>query len=276
MPLPPLAPALAAEFLGTALLVLLGDGVVAAVFLMGKQADWILITSGWGLAVAISVYVSGRISGGHLNPAVTLALASRGEFPVSRVAPYWIAQLAGGMAGAALVYADYFSAFADFEATRGITRGAMSAGKLLGTAAGGAGVFCTFPAYDNLAGNVFSEVLGTAVLLLGIRALTDRRNAAPGRGFEPLLVGLLVMAIGLSLGGLTGYAINPARDLGPRIVAALCGWGLSVFSSHGHYFWVPVVGPLLGGVIGILTYDRIIAPHLPPEDEPAPPGTVAP
>ncbi len=272
---PPLAPALAAEFLGTALLVLLGDGVVASVVLMGKQADWIVITTGWGLAVAISVYVTGRISGGHLNPAVTLALASRGAFPASRVVPYWIAQLAGGMAGAALVYIDYFSAFADFEAIRGITRGAMSEGKLLGTAAGGAGVFCNFPAFDNLAGNVFSEVLGTAVLLLGIRALTDRRNVAPGRGFEPLLVGLLVLAIGLCLGAPTGYAINPARDLGPRIVAALCGWGQSVFSSHGWYFWVPVVGPLVGGIIGIAIYDRVIAPYLPPEDEPAPPGTVA-
>ena len=276
MPLPPLAPALIAEFLGTTLLVLLGDGVVGSVFLLNKQADWIVITTGWGLAVALAVYVTGRIGGGHLNPAVSLALASRGEFPASRVGPYWIAQVAGGMAGALLVYGDYFSAFADFEATRGITRGAMSEGKLLGTAAGGAGVFCTFPAYDNLLGNLFSEFLGTAVLLLGIRALTDRRNAAPGRGFEPLLVGALVWAIGLSLGGLTGYAINPARDLGPRIVAALCGWGMSVFSSHGWYFWVPIVGPLLGGLAGIWSYDRLIAPFLPPGGEAAPPGTVAP
>src|SRR5947209_901930 len=185
---PPLAPALVAEFLGTAILVLLGDGVVASVVLLNKHADWIVITTGWGLAVALAVYVSGRISGGHLNPAVSLALASRGDFPASRVVPYWIAQLGGAMAGAALVYADYFSAFARFEAREGIVRGALADGKLAGTAAGGAGVFCNFPEFDNLLGNVFSEFLGTAVLLLGVRALTDRRNAAPGRGFEPLLV----------------------------------------------------------------------------------------
>lgn len=276
MPPPPLAAALLAEFLGTALLVLLGDGVVASVVLMDKQANWIVITTGWGLAVALAVYVSGRIGGGHLNPAVSLALASRGEFPASRVVPYWLAQVAGAMAGAGLVYADYFSAFARFEAKEGIVRGVLEAGKLAGPAAGGAGVFCTFPEFDGLLGNLFSEFLGTAVLLLGVRALTDRRNAAPGRGFEPLLVGFLVWSIGLSLGGLTGYAINPARDLGPRIVAALCGWGMSVFSSHGWYFWVPIVGPLLGGIAGIWAYDLLIAPNLPPEAEPAPPGTVAP
>ena len=209
---PPLAPALVAEFLGTALLVLLGDGVVASVFLLNKQADWIVITTGWGLAVALAVYVTGRIGGGHLNPAVSLALASRGEFPASRVVPYWIAQVSGGMAGAFVMYADYFSAFIRFENERGIVRGALREGKLDGTAAGGAGVFCNFPEFSNLAGNLFSEFLGTAVLLLGIRALTDRRNAAPGRGFEPLLVGALVWSIGLSLGGADRLRDQP----GPR------------------------------------------------------------
>ena len=273
---PPLIPALTAEFLGTALLVLLGDGVVASVILLDKQANWIVITTGWGLAVAISVYVTGRISGGHLNPAVTLALATRGDFPYARVLPYWSAQLAGGIVGAVLVYLDYFSAFADFESARGIVRGAMDGGKLMGTASGGAGVLTNFPAFDNLAGNLFSEVLATAVLLLGIRALTDRKNAAPGRGLEPLLIGAIVWAIGLSLGAPTGYAINPARDLGPRIVAAFAGWGSSVFESHGWYFWIPIVGPLLGGVIGVWLYDLVIAPHLPPDGDPAPAGTVAP
>jgi glycerol uptake facilitator protein len=273
---PPLAPALVAEFLGTALLIILGDGVVASVILMGKQADWIVITTGWGLAVAIAVYVSGRVGGGHLNPAVTLALASRGDFPVSRVLPYWIAQMVGAIVGATVVYLDYFSAFEDFEKVYQITRGAMSAGKLAGKAAGGAGVFCNFPVYDNLFGNLFSEVLATAVLLLGVRALTDRKNAAPGRGFEPLLVGALVWSIGLSLGGLTGYAINPARDLGPRILAYIAGWGPAVFQSHKYYFWVPIVGPLVGGILGIWVYDILIAPNLPRETEDAPPGTVAP
>ena len=274
---PPLVPSLVAEFLGTALLVLMGDGVVASVVLMGKQADWIVITAGWGLAVALGVYVSGRVSGAHLNPAVSLALASRGEFPIGRVVPYWTAQILGAMAGAAILYLDYFAAFNQFEIDRGITRGLMSEGLLAGSAAGGAGVFCTFPAFPgNLTGNFFSEALGTAVLLFGIRALTDRRNAAPGRGFEPLLVGGLVMAIGLSLGGLTGYAINPARDFGPRLVAYFAGWGRSVFTSHDHYFWIPIVAPLVGGVIGIWLYDLLIAPFLPRDTEDAPPGTVTP
>jgi glycerol uptake facilitator protein len=273
---PPLAPALVAEFLGTALLIILGDGVVASVILLDKQADWIVITTGWGLAVAIAVYVSGRIGGGHLNPAVTLALASRGDFPVARVLPYWAVQMAGAIVGAAVVYLDYYSAFEDFETARQITRGAMTEGKLAGKAAGGAGVFCTFPVYDNLLGNLFSEILATAVLLLGVRALTDRKNAAPGRGFEPLLVGALVWSIGLSLGGLTGYAINPARDLGPRILAYFAGWGPAVFQSHNYYFWVPIVGPLVGGILGIWIYDLLIAPNLPRETEDAPAGTVAP
>ena len=276
MKTPPLAPALVAEFLGTALLILLGEGVVAAVFLQGKDPGWLSICLGWGLAVSLAVYVTGRIGGGHLNPAVTFAFATRGDFPWNRVIPYWVAQILGAMVGAALVYADYFSAFVDFETARQITRGAMVDGKLVGTAAGGAGIFTNFPSYDGLAGNLFSEILGTAVLLLGVRALTDRRNAAPGRGLEPILIGALIVAIGLCLGAPTGYAINPARDFGPRVVAALAGWGTSVFRSHGWYFWIPIVGPLIGGVLGIWLYDRAIAPFLPDRDEDAPPGTVAP
>ncbi|MGE3819555.1 MAG: MIP/aquaporin family protein [Isosphaeraceae bacterium] len=265
--LPPLRAVVTGEFLGTLLLVLLGDGVVASVELLGKQADWIVITTGWALAVTLGVYVSGRSSGGHLNPAVTLALATRGEVAWGRLPVYWLAQLAGAFAGATLVYLDYSSAFAAFEATHSITRGAMEGGRLAGPAAGGAGIFCTFPAFDGLLGNLFSEALGTAVLLLAVRALTDRRNASPGANLGPVLVGATVWAIGLSLGGLTGYAINPARDLGPRLAAAVFGWGASVFQSHGLYFWVPIVGPLVGGVVGAWVYDLLIHPNLSPEPE---------
>lgn len=257
------------EFLGTLVLVLLGTGVVASVELLGKQADWIVITTGWALAVTLGVYVSGKLSGGHLNPAVTLGLASRGDLPWSRLPAYWLAQMAGAIAGASLVYLDYASAFLAFEAKHGLTRGAMENGRLAGPAAGGAGVFATFPTFDGLMGNVFSEFLGTAVLLLAVKAVTDRRNDAPGANLGPLLVGAAVWAIGLSLGGLTGYAINPARDLGPRLVAAASGWGASVFQSHGSYFWVPIVGPLAGGVFGVWVYDLLIAPNLPKAPEPA-------
>lgn len=272
---PPLKSALIGEFLGTALLVLLGDGVVASVVLLGKQADWIVITTGWGLAVALGVYLSGRLSGGHINPAVTLALAVRGQFPRARVLPYWGAQVLGAFVGAIIVYVDYAEAFRAFEQAEGITRGAMAEGKLDGPAVGGAGVFFTAPAFGVTWRNVFSEALGTAVLLIGVRALSDRRNAHFRGYFEPLLNGLLVFSIGLSLGGLTGYAINPARDLGPRIAAMLAGWGPSVFQTHGGYFWIPIVGPLVGGVLGILLYDLVVHPHLPAEDESTPPGRVA-
>jgi glycerol uptake facilitator protein len=273
---PNLYTAMLGEFLGTALLILLIDGVVATAVLMNKEVDWVVVTAGCGLAVTLSVYVSGRMSGGHLNPAVTLALAVRGEFPWARLLPYWHAQLAGAFAGAALVYADYASAFTAFEATNHIVRGAMVDGKLAGPAAGGAGVFATYPAFDDLAGNLFSEFLGTALLLFGIRALTDRRNAAPQGNLEPVLIGALVTAIGLSLGGLTGFAINPARDLGPRLASAVFGWGMSVFRSHDGYFWVPIVAPLVGGVCGATLYDLAIRRLLPPAEVPSPPGELSP
>jgi MIP family channel proteins len=276
MPQALLRTVLIGEFLGTALLILLGDGVVASVVLLKKQADWIVITTGWGLAVTLAIYVSGRLSGGHLNPAVTLALALRGEVPWSRLLPYWGAQLAGAFAGALLVYADYSAAFAAFERLNGIERGAMIGGKLAGPDAGGAGVFATYPAFDGLPGNLFSEFLGTAVLLFGVRAITDRRNASPGANLEPVLIGAVVWAIGLSLGGLTGYAINPARDFGPRLASALLGWGTSVFRSHGGYFWVPLVAPLVGGPCGAFLYDLAIHRHLPRPEEPSPPGRLSP
>jgi MIP family channel proteins len=276
MPIPPLRSVLIGEFLGTALLVLLGDGVVASVVLLNKQADWIVITTGWGLAVTLGIYVSGRLSGGHLNPAVTLALAVRGEVPWSRVLPYWGAQVAGAFVGAMLVYADYTAAFAAFEHLHAIERGALIHGKLHGPHAGGAGVFATYPAFDGLVGNLFSEFLGTAALLFGARAISDRRNASPGANLEPVLIGCVVWAIGLSLGGLTGYAINPARDFGPRLASALLGWGMSVFRSHGGYFWVPLVAPLVGGTCGALLYDLAIHPRLPPIEEPSPPGRLSP
>ncbi len=273
---PPLRHALVGEFLGTTLLILLGDGVVAAVMLLNKTVDQMMITTAWGLAVALAVYVSGRLSGGHVNPAVTLALAARGEFSWSRVMPYWGAQLGGAFVGAMLVYADYGEAFRAFEQNENLIRGAMAGGKLMGPAAGGAGVFATYPAFDNLWRNVLSEFLATAVLLIGVRALTDRRNAAPGGYLEPLALGGLVWAIGLSLGGLTGYAINPARDLGPRLASAFLGWGTAVFQSHGGYFWVPIVAPLAGGVAGAFLYDLAVHRFLPPAGEPAPPGELSP
>ena len=273
---PPLRGALIGEYLGTALLIVLGDGVVASDVLLNKATDKLMVTTAWGLAVALAVYVCGRLSGGHINPAVTLALAARGDFRWGRVVPYWTAQVAGAFCGAVVVYLDYSEAFRAFERNEHLVRGAMRGGKLIGTAAGGAGVFATYPVFDALWSNLLSEFLATAVLLLGVRALTDRRNAAPGGYVEPLALGALVWAIGLSLGGLTGYAINPARDFGPRLASALLGWGPNVFRSHGGYFWVPIVAPLAGGLCGSALYDVAIHRHLPAGGGPSPPGELAP
>ena len=191
------------------------------------------------------------------------------------MAAYWGAQLAGAFVGALIVYAAYADAFHAFELNSHSMRGAMADGKLVGPAAGGAGIFATYPAFDTTCRNFLSEFLGTAILLLGVRSLTNPRNAAPGGYVEPLALGGLVFAIGLSLGGLTGYAINPARPrpanrLGPS------GWGSSVFQSHGGYFWIPPVAPLAGGLAGSILYDLAIHWNLPPVDQPSPPGELSP
>jgi glycerol uptake facilitator len=244
---------LLAEAIGTLLLVLLGDGVVANVVLNRTKAQnsgWIVITVGWGVAVAMAVYAVGRISGAHLNPAVTIGLAAIGSFPWTDVPGYIAAQMVGGFLGAVLVwlaYLPHWSATSD------------AASKL--------GVFATGPAIRNTAANVISEIIGAAVLLFGILAIAANAQtlSKPGdvdlsfvfsRGLQPLLVGVLVLGIGVSLGGTTGYAINPARDLAPRLAHALLPIPGKGHSDWG-YSWIPVVAPILGGVLGAVAYRMI-------------------
>ena|SRR5437899_1093053 len=239
-----------AEAIGTMVLVLLGDGVVANVVLgrtKGQNAGWIVITMGWGIAVTIGVYAVGRISGAHLNPAVTIALATIGSFPWQRVPGYIVAQMLGAIAGSVLVWLTYLPHWSVTQ-----DRGA----KL--------GVFCTAPAMRSTGANFIAEVIGTMALLFGILAIAANAQTVskPGdvdlsfvfsRGLQPLLVGVLVLGIGLSLGGPTGYAINPARDLGPRIAHAILplpGKG----SSDWGYAWIPVVAPIVGGIAGAGLY----------------------
>ncbi len=232
-----------AELIGTALLILLGDGVVANVVLAktkGHASGWIVITAGWAMAVTLAVYAVGTISGAHLNPAVTLAMLSTGKFEAAKAGGYILAQMAGAILGSVLVYLAYLP---HWRATDD------KAGKLA--------VFCTAPAIRHTPGNLSAEIIGTFVLVLGALALPRPENldAATGfsTGFGPLLVGLIVFAIGLSLGGPTGYAINPARDLGPRIAHALLpipGKG----PSDWGYAWIPVVGPVIGGILGALLF----------------------
>jgi glycerol uptake facilitator protein len=244
---------LLAEAIGTMMLVLLGDGVVANVLLArskGQNSGWLVITTGWGVAVAVAVYAVGRISGAHLNPAVTIGLASIGSFPWSDVAGYIAAQMIGAFAGAVLVWLAYLPHWA-------ITTDADA--KL--------GVFCTAPAVRHPVANVITEIIGTAVLLFGILAIAanaqtlTRPNEVDlsvvfSRGLQPLLVGILVLGIGLSLGGSTGYAINPARDLGPRLAHAVLPIPGKRDSDWG-YAWLPVIAPIIGGVVGALLYSVV-------------------
>lgn len=229
-----------AEFLGTALLILLGDGVVAGVVLKdtkNENSGWIVITVGWALAVTFAIYAVGHISGAHLNPAVTLALAATGQFPWSKVGTYLSAQMLGAMLGAALVWLHYLPHW---------SRTTDSGAKLA--------VFCTGPAIRHTTSNLISEFIGTFVLLFGLSALGVNHFS---EGLNPLAVGALVLAIGVSLGGTTGYAINPARDLGPRLMHALLpipGKG----TSDWAYAWIPVVGPILGGICGASVYRALL------------------
>ncbi len=241
-----------AEIIGTALLILLGNGVVATVVLKqskGQNGGWIVITVGWGLAVAFAVYAVGQVSGAHINPAVTLALASIGAFPWDQVLGYVLAQILGAAIGATLVYLAYL---AHWEATD--------------DPGGKRACFCTEPAIRKFGPAFITEFIGAAVLLFGVLVIGQIAagidspdaawTAAVSSYFGPLLVGLLVLSIGLSLGGPTGYAINPARDLGPRIAHALlpiAGKG----PSDWAYAWVPIVAPVLGGIAGAQLFQAL-------------------
>ncbi|MDQ6694748.1 MAG: aquaporin family protein [Chloroflexota bacterium] len=249
---------LMAEFLGTMVLIIFGDGVVAMVVALGK-GDYQTITWAWGLAVVMGVYVAGGLSGAHLNPAVTLALAVRKGFAWSKVLPYMGAQVLGAFCGAGLLLLNYNPGIAAFEKAHNIVRDAAS-----GTP-GTAGIWSTYP---NMAAGIqwgnalFDQIIGTALLVAVIFAITDKRNQPVESNLAPFIIGLLVVVIGMSMGGNAGYAINPARDFGPRLLSSIGGWGANPFTFSADlfgislpYFLVPIIGPLVGGVIGGYVYD---------------------
>ncbi|NBI06991.1 aquaporin family protein [Senegalia massiliensis] len=227
-----------AEFFGTMILILLGDGVVANVSLKKSKAHdsgWIVVATAWGLAVAMAAYITGWVSGAHINPALTIAMATVGDISWALVPGYIISQILGAMVGGFLVYLsfrDHFAATDDANV------------KL--------GVFSTGPAIKNLKWNFITEVIGTAMLVVGILGINYGENGVGP--LSALLAGFLVWSIGLSLGGPTGYAINPARDLGPRIAHAILPIP-GKRDSDWSYAWVPVIGPIVGGVIGALLYN---------------------
>ena len=235
-----------AEFIGTMILVLLGNGVCANVNLsksLGSNAGWMVVSTGWALAVTIAVYLVNAISGAHLNPAVTIALASIGKFSWSDAGGYLVAQLGGAIAGAVLVWLTYLQHWRETK-DEGAIRGS----------------FCTGPPVRHTLSNLITEAIGTFVLVLGVLVVLSPDNLVPNTGFSegfaPVLVGMIVWSIGLSLGGSTGYAINPARDLGPRIAHAVLpidGKG----SSDWGYAWIPVLGPTVGGLIAAFFYQTL-------------------
>jgi len=244
---PTLTAELIAEFLGTFVLILFGSGVVAMVVLFPSNnsaavvhGGFTNITLGWGLAVTMGIYVSGKVSGGHLNPAVTLTLAVFRGFPWRKVLPFFFAQTAGAFLAAALVYWNYLPAFHQADPELEKT----------------AGVFTTFPAFPAWPQAGFlDQVIGTALLLLLILAITDELNIPPGANLAPAMIGLVVVAIGMSFGGMHGYAINPARDFGPRLFTAVAGFRNNGLTDGPRVWWVPVFAPLLGGLVGAALYD---------------------
>jgi len=246
----PLARELAAEFLGTFILIVFGAGVVAQFVLSGGTAGNILsIHIAWGLAVTMGVYVAGGTSGAHLNPAVTVALAVHRKFPWRKVLPYSIAQTVGAFTASAVVLAVYHDAFNNFDGgLRQITGPHATAG-----------IFATYPQpFLTTFGGFVDQVAGTALLVLLIFALVDQKNLAPPAYLLPIAVGLVVVVIGQAFGFNAGYAINPARDFGPRLFTFIAGWGPGVFSAGNHWWWVPIVAPLIGGTLGGFLYDFFI------------------
>ncbi len=253
---------LIAEFFGTLILILFGDGVVATVLLFqgfgvkegsANSASWLLINWGWGFAVMLGVFVAGSISGAHINPAVTVGLAVNRTFAWGKVLPYIVAQVLGAFIAALILFFEYQTGF------NGVHNAATN-------------IFFTAP-HTALNGQVvpvpnafLDEVLGTFLLMFLILAITDARSAPPLSNLAPLIIGLLVVAIGMSFGVDSGYAINPARDFGPRLLAWFAGWGEVAFPGNGtgysNYFWVPIVGPIIGAALGSLVFMYTLGPVL--------------
>lgn len=250
---PALAGELAAEFFGTCILILFGVGVVAQV-VAGGLGDHDSIAWGWGLGVALGIYVAGRISGAHLNPAVTVALALYQNFPWRKVAPYSLAQLLGAFVAALLVRWNYTEVIDAFDPGHTIKS---------------QGIFSTLPGNGVLpvtqSGALRDQIIGTAILVFLVFAVTDARNSAPLANLTPFIVGLIVVAIGMAWGTDAGYAINPARDFGPRLASFFTGYDGAFRDQYGGlYFWIPIVGPLVGGAVGGALYKFGLQRFLPP------------
>ncbi|KAM6981241.1 aquaporin-9b [Aplochiton taeniatus] len=249
-----------AEFLGIFVLILFGCGSVAQTVLSkGDLGEPLTIHIGFTLGVMMAVYIAGGVSGAHVNPAVSLAMVILGKLPVKKFPVYVVAQFLGAFAGSCAVYGLYYDALTEY------TGGVLSVTGENSTAK----IFASYPAQHLSVLNGFvDQVIATAALVLCILAITDGKNIGAPRGMEPLCIGLIIMAIGVSMGLNCGYPINPARDLGPRVFTAVAGWGMEVFSAGGCWWWIPVAGPMVGGVVGAAIYFLFIELHHPEPEKP--------
>lgn len=249
-----------AEFLGTFVLIVFGVGVVAQTVLSkGTAGSPLSINIAWGLAVTMGCYVSAGVTGAHLNPAVTLALAVHRRFPWNRVAPYIAAQFVGAFVASVVVYITYREALSAFDGGLRLVTGAQ----------GTAGIWATYPQpfLSTFPGGFIDQFVGTALLVGVIFGITDPRNSTPPAGLTPVVVGLLVLLIGATYGFNSGYAINPARDLGPRLFTAMAGWGSEVFRAGNNWWWVPIIAPCVGAVAGGWVYEIFVGDRLAQESE---------
>ncbi len=246
---------LLAECLGTFVLIVFGIASVAQAVLKGNgSADLLPINLAWGLAVTMGVYIAGGISGAHLNPAVTIALAVCKRFPWKKCLPYIAAQFLGAFLASIVVYLVYHEGINAFDGGIRQVVGAKAT----------AGIWATYPQnYLSILGGVIDQVVGTFLLVLVVFSLSDQKNTAPNANLAPLLVGATVVLIGMTFGFNAGYAINPARDLSPRLFTYLFGWGPEVFTASHSFWWVPVVAPIVGAVLGGIAYDFLITQHHP-------------
>ena len=282
-----------AEFVGIFIIIAFGDGVVAMLWalqgsgrsstgVLNSSGDWLLIAWGWGFAVCFAVYVTGGISGAHLNPAISLGVAIRKQMPWSKLLPYWGAQVLGAFVGAALVFLVYNNAINHWDQVGHcatvigtVTKPCVPIKKGTSASLATYSTFATFPApyFHSFLGPLIDQIVGTFFLALFVWAITDEYNSPVGSNLAPFMVGMIVVAIGISFGANAGYAINPARDLGPRVFAWIAGWGKEAipgnYGNVNDYMWIPIVGPLIGAAIASFFYDfaikDILRARRPPE-----------